>query len=74
MKRGLFVVHPRERPWYVLVDSGEQLKLPEYSPEEKEYRKLFQTFCHSIAIKQRQNSGLQLQMLPLRYREFMVEF
>ena len=74
VKRGLFAVHPKERPWYVLVDNGEQLKLPEYSPEEEKYRRLFQAFCHSIAIKQRQNSGLQLQMLPLRYREFMVEF
>ena len=74
VKRGLFVVHPKEHPWYVLADRGERLHLPECSPEEEAYRKLFQTFCHCVAIKQRQNSGLQLQMLPLRYREFMVEF
>ena len=74
VKRGFFVVHPKERPWYVLVDNGETLHLPAVSTEEENYRSLFQAFCHSIAIKQRQNLPLQLQMLPLRYREFMTEF
>lgn len=74
VRRGLFVVHPKERAWYMLADGGDGLNLPDRSEKEEEYRQLFKSFCHSIAIKERCNPRLQCQMLPLRYRDFMVEF
>lgn len=44
------------------------------SDKEKQYSELFAAFFHTIAIKERENPTLQLNMLPLRYREYMTEF
>jgi len=72
--RELFVVHPKQSPWYVLMGGEEDLKLPRRSGQEERYRELFRSFCRSITIEGRRNAVLQRQMLPLRYRDFMVEF
>ena len=55
---------------------NEKLKQAEYSfsEGEKKYSALFSSFFHTIAIKERKNYGLQRNMLPLRYREYMTEF
>lgn len=47
---------------------------PEYSENEELWQKLWQTFVDSIAIKERINPRLQMQMLPLRFRKYMKEF
>ena len=47
---------------------------PEYSEDEELWRKLWKTFVDSIAIKERINPRLQMQMLPLRFRKYMKEF
>ncbi len=47
---------------------------PEYSENEELWRKLWKTFVDSIAIKERINPRLQMQMLPLRFRKYMKEF
>ena len=74
-KRGIFVVHPRNRPWYVrLEQSGNPTRLPPVTKEEETYRELFREFCKAIMIQSRRNDKLQRQMLPIRFREFMVEF
>ncbi len=44
------------------------------SRHEMEYQELFRHFCHTITIRERRNAGLQRQMLPLRFREYMTEF
>ena len=44
------------------------------STAELHYRELFRSFCHTIAIKERENRELQRNMLPLRFQEYMVEF
>ena len=41
--------------------------------EQDMYFKLFKRFVDSIAIKERENEKLRLNMLPNRYREFMPE-
>ena len=41
---------------------------------QSEYEELWRVFCRSIAIDERKNKRLQNQMLPLRFRENMVEF
>ena len=75
-KRGMFGIHPKGAEWYVV--KREDLKadkfLLELSDDEERYQRLFQYFCQKIAIKERRNLGLQRNMLPLRFRENMVEF
>lgn len=73
--RNLFGIHPRGKPWYLL--RGEEADTPaqlRYSEAEMQYQELFRQFCHTIAIEERRNRKLQQGMLPLRFREYMVEF
>jgi probable DNA metabolism protein len=76
--RYLFGVHPAGRPWYTLQgkDAWErvQSETEKLSTAELHYRELFRSFCHTIAIKERENRELQRNMLPLRFQEYMVEF
>lgn len=71
--RNLFGIHPAKRQWYLF--SGDEDK-PElrFSETEAEYQELFRHFCRTISIKERENRKLQRNMLPLRYREYMIEF
>ncbi len=74
-KRNLFGIHPAKRQWYLLqgqdTDRPRQLS---YSETEAQYQELFRQFFHSISIEDRRNRKLQMGMLPLRFREYMVEF
>lgn len=73
--RGLFGVHPAGKQWY-LVSGNQVLEEGDFtpSPAEEEYQRLFRHFCRSIAIEDRKNLKLQQNLLPLRFREYMVEF
>ncbi len=46
----------------------------ELSQGEEAWQRLWKRYVDSIAIKERINPNLQRQMLPLRYRKYMVEF
>ncbi len=74
--RRLFGIHPAGKEWYLV--QADDLKLEEenliLSEGELKYQELFRYFCNKIAIKDRKNLELQRNMLPLRFREFMVEF
>lgn len=72
--RNLFGIHPAKSQWYLL--RGEDAAKPELnlSVEEEVYQSLFKQFCETIAIRGRRNLNLQRNMLPLRFREYMVEF
>lgn len=74
-KRNLFGIHPAKRAWYLFwgqeADVSPQLH---YSGEEMRYQELFRQFCRTITIQGRKNPKLQQSMLPLRFREYMVEF
>lgn len=74
--RQLFGIHPAMHSWYLLQSSEleEQTRAPQLSEEEYQYQELFRHFCHTIAIKERENPKLQKNLLPLRFREYMVEF
>ncbi len=75
-KRGLFGIHPKGTEWYVVKrdDLQSEELLTELSEDEEKYQRLFKHFCQTIAIKERRNLDLQRNMLPLRFRENMVEF
>lgn len=74
-KRNLFGIHPAGKEWYLF--RGEEKDRPaelRLSAEEREYQELFRQFCRTITIESRKNQKLQKGMLPLRFREYMVEF
>lgn len=70
--REIFAVHEPGRHWFMV--QNHDWHMIEESAEEKCYQELFRWFCHKIAIKERENTKLQNQMLPLRFQEFMTEF
>lgn len=73
--RKIYGVHPALKEWYMVSDSDDSVyDMFGISDKEKEYQKLFTAFCKTIAIKERINPKLQQQMIPLRFREYMVEF
>lgn len=74
-KRQLFVLHPAKQDWVMITGEHFNEEFTErFSQNEKQYEELFTHFCHTIAIKERKNTALQRQMLPIRFREYMVEF
>lgn len=74
--RNLFGIHPAGEEWYLVQDSNYYMNEGGLRMSEGElaYRELFRYFCHKIAIKERRNLELQRNMLPLRFREYMMEF
>lgn len=72
--RNLLGVHPARGEWYMMHDMQIEPEILKLSEGEEKYRELFRYFCHKIAIKERKNLELQRNMLPLRFREYMVEF
>lgn len=88
-RRNLFGIHPAGRQWVLLCGEGREAsgvkgsegefsedKFPKlkFSEEELQYQELFRDFCRAITIQGRRNEKLQRNMLPLRFREYMVEF
>jgi|APHig6443718053_1056840.scaffolds.fasta_scaffold12938_2 probable DNA metabolism protein len=81
-RRELFAIHKSmrgmngQKTGWVIV-RGKKLaedELSDYSDSEVYYEELFTAFCHSITIEERRNKRLQQQMLPLKFRNYMVEF
>ena len=70
--RGIFGIHPAGKQWFLQI--GEEKPVLKYSEEEQIYSELFRAFVSSIAIESRRNLDLQRNMLPLRFREYMIEF
>lgn len=75
-KRDLFGVHPAGGKWYLVggEDVTPDSSMLQISEKEQEIQELFRHFCHTIAIKERENKKLQQNMLPLRFQEYMLEF
>lgn len=74
-KRSLFGIHPAQKEWYFFRgEDGDKVTVPGLSEDEMTYQELFRQFCHTITIEGRRNAQLQKGMLPLRFREYMVEF
>lgn len=75
-KRGILGLHPAGREWYLVNNSENPKEASSFqlSGEEEVYQELFRYFCRKIGIEERRNPKLQRNMLPLRFREYMVEF
>lgn len=75
--REIYAVHPAGKEWFLMkgfAEKGEKDREIESSAAEEYYSELFRSFCHSISIESRKNLKLQQNMLPLRFRPYMVEF
>lgn len=74
-KRKYYAVHPKGKQWYLVREELPFSKEKEvYTQQESEYQILYKHFCKKIAITERKNWELQKNMLPLRFRQYMVEF
>lgn len=74
-RRQIFVLHPAQRECFIVTGKDAlDFRLPADSEEEEYFQSLFVKFCHTIAIKERENLSLQRNMLPIRFQEYMVEF
>lgn len=78
-KRDLYAVHPAGKPWFLMKEDAKKTAVREentgrLTSEEAAYQDLFRRFCRAISIKERNNPNLQRNLLPLRFRPYMVEF
>lgn len=64
-----FVYHNKE---YRIIDS-KNIKIPEFTENEKVYQELWKMFFKTIAIKERKNSRCQMQFMPKKYWEDLIE-
>lgn len=73
--RGTLGIHPVGEDWF-LAGESDMVRQEGWqeTKEEEMYQELFCYFCHTIAIRERYNRALQRNMLPLRFRDYMVEF
>lgn len=70
-----FAVHEANRQFAMV--QGEELNIEaarQYAGQEQYFQALWGGFCKSISIPERENTALQQQNLPLRFRGNMVEF
>ena len=66
--------HERGKAWFTVAGELVQTEgLLTFSEDELGIQELFCHFVNKIAIKERENLGLQQQMLPLRFRSNMRE-
>lgn len=74
--RKLYGIHPAKGQWFLISgeEIAESLQDVPISEAEERYAELFRHFCKRIAIKERKNTDLQRNMLPLYFREYMTEF
>ena len=74
-KREKCIIHPYRSQWYVRTNvKQEDFALLEESDAQNFFEQLYKEFCRSIAIQDRKNEKLQQNMLPLHFRDCMVEF
>lgn len=74
--RGSVLTHERDGACSLayVQDVDFNLFSPEYSEDEELWQRLWSRFVDTIAIRERINPKLQMQMLPLRLRKYMKEF
>lgn len=74
--RGSVLVHQKNGGCSLInaEDMDFDAYVPEYSEDEELWQELWKKFVDTIAIKERINPRLQMQMIPLRLRKYMAEF
>lgn len=75
-----FIIHDKNRnvafiyntKEYQIIDNS-NLSIPTISENEKKYQELWATFFKTIAIKERTNPRLQMQYMPKKYWQDLIE-
>lgn len=74
-KREKCIIHPYRGEWYLRTRVKEEdFMARDESDSQQFFAMLYKEFCRTIAIKERKNEKLQQNMLPLHFRDCMVEF
>ena len=78
-RRATAGIHPAGKTWFLTKLSKQELETLQQAggqkdENEQEIEVLFQSFCRSLSILERQNQPLQQQLVPLKYRMHMTEF
>ena len=78
-RRAVIGIHPAGKTWFLTKLSKQELETLQQAGRQKdeneqEIEVLFQSFCRSLSILERQNQPLQQQLVPLKYRMHMTEF
>lgn len=75
-----FIIHDKNRNLIFLyrdkeyqIFTAKNLNLPAITKEEENYQKLWKVFFNTIAIKERKNAKLQMQFMPKKYWQDLVE-
>lgn len=76
-----FIIHDKNRniafmyntKEHSIIDVPTDFKVSEFSNEEKLYQSLWKAFFKTIAIKERTNKRLQLNYMPKKYWQDLVE-
>lgn len=73
--RSFAAVHPAGQEYYLQSNiTDKMLSVAPLSSNEKEYQNLWNCFFTTVSIKQRVNTDLQKNLLPIHYRTYMTEF
>lgn len=72
--RHQYALHQRYQQWFMVLDQDLEEENLTFADNEIACQQLFSYFCKKIAITSRQNTKLQRNLLPLRFRDYMVEF
>lgn len=74
-KREKCIIHPYRGEWYLRTKvKNEDFSGLNESDAQRWFEMLYKEFCSTIAIQERKNEKLQQNMLPLHFRDCMVEF
>lgn len=67
-------IHEKGKDWYLMGVKEGDFNTFAAEKTEEEIQHLWRTFFETVAIESRVNEKLQKQMLPLRFRQNIVEF
>lgn len=75
-----FIIHDKIRDLCLLYNGNEykiidsrNIKIPNISYEEQKYQELWKLFFRTIAIKERKNARCQMQYMPKKYWQDLIE-
>lgn len=75
-----FIIHDKNRNICFLYNSQEykiidstNLKIPNVTEEEQKYQELWKLFFKTIAIQERKNARCQMQFMPKKYWQDLIE-
>lgn len=69
----VFLYSIKSKNNYEITSVPNNIKIPTFSEEEKQFQKLWKTFFNTVSISERVNPRLQMQFMPKKYWQDLVE-